>query len=252
MKALLENSEFVSLPGENYYIFAGGTKPYHAGHNQLIEGIIEDAAKDPTGAGKAVIFVGLGSRPPVMSDQVLQVWQKYIEPYLQQKAESLGVPLHIEYGGGPIGKGLYMLKQASDACERGEGVSNKFFIYSDPEDTEANYLTRKFSKRNPEKELASSPPKYYKALSEFEPCPINFMSLVDPSRFTRGEGTPDISGTTMRSFISSGDFSSFAAGLPAWMDIVAADIYEMYRSNLDSPDEAALREHFSRFFASKG
>jgi len=252
MKVLLENSEFVSSPGENYYIFAGGTKPYHAGHNQLIEGIIEDAAKDPDGLGRAIIFVGLGSRPPVMSDQVLEVWQKYIEPYLRQKAESLGVPIHIEYGGGPIGKVLYMLKQASDSCEIGETVSNKFFIYSDPEDTEKNYLTRKFSKRNPEKELASSPPKYYKALSELEPCPINFMSLVDPTSVTRGEGTPDISGTAMREFITKGDFNSFAAGLPAWMDTIATDIYEMYRSNLDSPGESALREHFSRFFTFKG
>jgi len=250
MKILLENSEFIASPNENYYIFAGGTKPYHSGHNQLIESIIEDAAKDPNGNGTALIFVGLGSRPPIMSDQVLEVWQKYIEPYLQQKASALGVPLHIEYGGGPIGKVLYMLKQANDACATGQLMSNKFFIYSDPEDTKLNYLTRKFSKRTG-KELASSPPKYYGDLSAVEPCPINFMSLIEPSRFTRGEGTPNISGTAMREFIEQGSFSSFAAGLPAWMDSIATDIYEIYRSNMNNDEMVAIREHFARFFVLK-
>jgi hypothetical protein len=247
----IEDSSFISTPGENYYIFAGGTKPYHAGHNQLIESIIEDAAKDPSGNGKAVIFVGLGSRPPVMSKQVLHVWQTYIEPYLSVKASSLGVPLHIEYGGGPIGKVLALLKEAGEKCSLTGNVDNQFFIYSDPEDTEHNYLTPKFSKRTGE-ELKSSPPRYYASLTDHDPCPVNFMSVVDPSRFTRGEGTPNISGTAMREAIVAGNFQKFAEGLPIWMDSIASDIYELYKSNVTTNESLVLKNYFSRFMGYKG
>jgi len=239
-------SSFVSSPNENYYIFAGGTKPYHAGHDQLIESIIEDASKDPSGNGKVVIFVGLGSRPPVMSNQVLHVWQTHIEPYLTKKAESLGVPIHIEYGGGPIGKVLAMLKDGSEKCLLTGEPENKFFIYSDPEDTTKNYLEPKFSKRTGQ-ELKSSPPKYYESLLDHEPCPVNFMSIIDPQRFTRGEGTPDISGTAMREAIVQGDFEKFSNGLPGWMDSIASDIYELYRSNIMTNEAISLQNYFSRF-----
>ena len=49
---------FKVSPGENYYIFAGGTKPFHAGHDQMIMHAINDAAQDPN--GRVLLFIGLG------------------------------------------------------------------------------------------------------------------------------------------------------------------------------------------------
>ena len=171
---------FKPVPGENYYIFAGGTKPYHAGHDQMIMHAINDAAKDPN--GRVLLFIGLGDRGVLKGANMAAVWKEIIEDYY----ESISPNIHIEYGGGPVGKVLGLLSYANQIAAQGNYPENRFYIYSDPEDTEQYYLLPKFSKKDPSVELKSSPPKYYQNLRSLDPPGVTFMGQADPARFTRG------------------------------------------------------------------
>jgi len=205
---------FQVVPGENYYIFAGGTKPFHAGHDQMIMHAINDAAQDPN--GRVLLFIGLGDRGALKGESMQQVWSTYIEDYY----ESVSPNIHIEYGGGPVGKVLALLKEANELAHTGVRPDNMFYIYADPEDTQGYYLLPKFSKKDPSVELKSSPPKYSDALRSMDPVGVSFMGADFPDRFTRGGegGTLDISGTKMREYLEMGDVESFKSGLPSWMD----------------------------------
>ena len=221
----------------HYYLFAGGTKPYHAGHDAMIKSVIDDA-KASNYPNKVVgLFIGLGGRGKdeemeISGDQVKQLWQTMIEPHLEEYAE--GIPLHVEYGGGPVGKVLGVLKAANDNPQAGI----KVFIYSDPKDTKDNYMTKRFSKRDMKahpddpsqwKELGSSPPNIYKDLrlaqpeevykpgEEYKDRDVMFMGSVRPDKFERGEGMPDISGTKMRQFGYKGEKESFIEGIPQFI-----------------------------------
>ena len=131
---------FQVVPGENYYIFAGGTKPFHAGHDQMIMHAINDAAQDPK--GRVLLFIGLGDRDALKGESMQTVWSTYIEDYY----ESISPNIHIEYGGGPVGKVLALLKDANTIALSGMRPDNMFYIYSDPEDTQQYYLLPTYSK----------------------------------------------------------------------------------------------------------
>jgi hypothetical protein len=205
---------FQVTPGENYYIFAGGTKPFHAGHDQMIMHAINDAAQDPN--SKVILFIGLGDRGALKGEAMQQVWTAYIEDHY----ESISPNIRIEYGGGPVGKVLALLKEANALAQTGVRPDNMFYVYADPEDTQGYYLLPKFSKKDPSVELKSSPPKYSDALRSMDPPGVSFMGADFPDRFTRGGegGTLDISGTKMREYLETGDIDSFKSGLPDWMD----------------------------------
>lgn len=214
---LYEN--FQPTPGVNYHIFAGATKPFHAGHDQMIMKVLEAADRDPL--GQALIFIGLGNRPPVRGEDMGRIWQEIIEPYYR----TIDPGFHLEYGGGPVGKVLQLLGQANQHARQGFPVQNKFFIYSDPKDTQDYYLTPKYAKRkkhpdDPDVELPSSPRRYTDILRAMEQSPVVFMGQLHPELFTRGgeQGTIDISGSDMRDYLEDGDIDSFYAGLPDWMN----------------------------------
>ena len=207
---------FQVVPGENYYIFAGGTKPFHAGHDQMIMHAINDAVQDPN--GRVLLFIGLGDRGVLKGEAMQAVWSAYIEDYY----ESISPNIHIEYGGGPVGKVLSLLKDANTIALSGQRPGNMFYIYSDPEDTQQYYLLPTYSKRNPGVELKSSPPLYSAALRGLDPAGVSFMGAEHPERFTRGGegGTIDISGTKMREYLEpkTRNVEAFKAGLPSWME----------------------------------
>jgi hypothetical protein len=213
---------FQVVPGENYYIFAGGTKPFHAGHDQMIMHAINDSLQDPN--GRVLLFIGLGDRDILRGEDMQTVWSAYIEDYY----ESMSPNIYIEYGGGPIGKVLTLLKQANDLALAGLRSENMFYIYSDPEDTQDYYLLPKYSKKDPSIELKSSPPKYTSALRALDPPGVSFMGADYPERFTRGGkgGTINISGTKMREYLAAGNNDKFMIGLPNWMsDTTKQDIF---------------------------
>ena len=212
------------VPGENYYIFAGGTKPFHAGHDQMIMHAINDAEQDPK--GRVLLFIGLGDRGPLKGESMQVVWTNYIEDHY----ERISPNIHIEYGGGPVGKVLSLLKDANTMALSGMRPDNMFYIYSDPEDTQQYYLLPTYSKRNPGVELKSSPPKYSSALRGLDPAGVSFMGADQPDRFTRGgkDGTLDISGSKMREHLISNNIAEFSAGLPVWLDeVVKQNIFDI-------------------------
>ena len=213
-KAMRQGLGFKAVPGQNYYIFAGGTKPFHAGHDQMIMHAINDAKQDPK--GRVILYIGLGDRGPIRGELMHQVWENVIEPYYN----SISPNIVIEYADGPVGKVLSLLKIANEIAIDGVRPENMFYIYSDPEDTKDYYLLPKFSKKDPTIELKSSPPGYTANLRGLEPPGVSFMGADFPDRFTRGgeSGTMDISGTKMREYLSNNDMINFMKGLPTWMD----------------------------------
>ena len=213
-KAMRQGLGFKAIPNENYYIFAGGTKPFHAGHDQMIMHAINDAKQDPN--GRVLLYIGLGDRGPIIGDKMYKVWQEIIEPYYT----SISPRINIEYAGGPVGKVLALLKSANEIALAGTRPNNMFYIYSDPEDTQEYYLLPKFSKKDPTIELKSSPPSYSAQLRGMDPPGVSFMGADHPDRFTRGGegGTLDISGTKMREHLGNRDIKKFKNGLPSWMD----------------------------------
>ena len=141
-----EFTKYVDVPfidNANYYIFAGGTKPFHNGHYKLMEGIINSANNDKSGKKPIVIFyIGLGSRGgtadevAINADDVYEIWKKIVEPHLQTLAND-NVDVYVEYGGGPVQKVLYL----KGKLNRGEIKNSKIIVYSDDNDVVENYLT---------------------------------------------------------------------------------------------------------------
>ena len=137
-KAMKLGKGFKAVEGENYYIFAGGTKPFHAGHDQMIMHAINDASQDPN--GRVLLYIGLGDRGPINGDQMYKIWQDIIEPYY----ESISPNIYIEYAGGPVGKVLSLLRTADNIAAQGVRPKNMFYVYSSADDTQGYYLLPKF------------------------------------------------------------------------------------------------------------
>ena len=54
---------------------------------------------------------------------------------------------------------------------------------------------------------------------------VRFPGEEDPAGFTRGEGSPNVSGTAMRQAIQGCDMEAFRAGLPDGVD--AENVYNI-------------------------
>jgi hypothetical protein len=111
----------------------------------------------------------------------------------------------VRYGGAPVQK---VYQEIGDAAKAGS--SDTYFVYSDATDTMRNY---------PE----HSRVKYMEPL--YSQGQVIFPAEEDPSQFTRGEGSPDVSGTAMRRAIQSCDLEAFRTGLPAGVD--AENVYNI-------------------------
>ena len=78
-----DNKSNILKDNTSYYVFAGGTKPFHAGHDMLLNKIIQDAKSDP-GNSVACFFIGLGNRKggpeqiEIRGAQVKRIWKKKI------------------------------------------------------------------------------------------------------------------------------------------------------------------------------
>ena len=164
-------------------------KPYHAGHHALIT----IAAKQND---KVIVFVSTSDRKragqfPVYGEDMKRIWQEEIEKILPSNV----MPI---YGGSPVRNVYEVLGQANE-----EADNTKYIIYSDPEDTKINYPICNRLKYFPE--------LYEKGL-------VMCAAEISPDTFTRGVGTPDVSGTKLRAALENNDFETFAAGLPDGVD----------------------------------
>jgi len=164
-------------------------KPYHAGHHALIT--IASQQND-----KVIVFVSTSDRKrsgqfPIYGKDMERIWKEEIERILPSNV----MPI---YGGSPVRNVYEILGQANE-----EGGDIKYVIYSDPEDTEINYPV-------------CNRLKYFPEL--YEAGLVACAAEVSPETFTRGVGTPDISGTKLRAALANNDFETFAAGLPAGVD----------------------------------
>ena len=161
-------------------------KPYHAGHHALVE---KAAAENE----KVILFVSTSNRHrrgefPIDGADMAKIWREELEGIMPGNVD-------IQYGGSPVRKVWETLGQANDSES-----PDTYVVYSDPTDTAQNY---------PEANLE----KYCGNLRSSGQCLL--AAEEDPSGFTRGEGTPNISGTKVRTMLESGDFEGFSAAMPA-------------------------------------
>jgi len=171
-------------------------KPYHAGHHWLVE----KAAREND---HVILFVSVSDRKrkgekPILGQDMVRVWREELEPIMPHNVE-------IRYGGSPV-QNVY--KEIQEAGEAGSG--NVFFVYSDATDTALNY---------PEKNRIRWMEPLY-SLGQ-----VRFPGEEDPAGFTRGEGSPNVSGTAMRRALQVQDVEAFRAGLPRGVD--AENIYSI-------------------------
>lgn len=164
-------------------------KPYHAGHHALVT--MAAAEND-----EVWLFVSTSDRKrkgemPLLGADMLRVWKEHLEPIMPPN-------VNVEYGGSPVQK-VYVTLQDAEGLVSGD----VWTVYSDPEDTALNY---------PEKNRLKYFPRLYEAGQ------VVFAAEEDPGRFTRGAGTPDVSGTKMRAALASGDREAFRRGMPAGVD----------------------------------
>ena len=191
-----EAMEFGSI--ETIGLVPMAAKPYHAGHHALIT----IAAKQND---KVIVFISTSNRTrpeefPIYGADMERIWKEEIEKILPSNV----MPI---YGGSPVRNVYEVLGQANE-----EVTDTNYIIYSDPTDTEINYPICNRLKYFPE--------LYEKGL-------VMCAAEISPDTFTRGVGTPDVSGTKLRAALQNKDFETFAAGMPTGVD--AEKIFRILR-----------------------
>ena len=184
-------------------------KPYHTGHHWLVE----KAAREND---KVIVFVSTSDRKrkgefPILGRDMERVWREELEPIMPSNVE-------IHYGGAPVRK---VYEEIGSAAERDS--LDTYLVYSDAIDTMRNY---------PEAQRI----KYMDPL--YTSGQVRFPGQENPEEFTRGEGSPDVSGTAMRDALQDYNLDLFSMGLPAGVN--AENVYNILRNKVD---ESMLREY---------
>ena len=193
-------------------------KPYHAGHHWLVE-------KAAGENDRVIVFVSVSDRirkgeVPIKGQDMMRVWREEIEDIMPSNVE-------IRYGGAPVQK---VYQEIADAA-LGE-TSDTFFVYSDAVDTARNY---------PEKNRI----KYMEPL--YSLGQVRFPGEENPEAFTRGEGSPDVSGTSMRRAMQTCDISALQAGLPQGVN--AQNVHNILCGQNNEINERLLRSFVSSVIA---
>ena len=185
-------------------------KPYHAGHHALVTAA---AAEND----KVILFVSTSDRKrkdefPIYGSDMVRVWKEELEAIMPGNAT-------IQYGGSPVGKVYDTIGQA---CKIEEDDIT-YVVYSDPADTAQNYPQ-------------ANRDKYMQPLCD--QGKVIFAAEENPKAFTRGVGTPNISGTAMREALEEGKFEYFASNMPTGVN--AKNIYNILRRDVN---ENVLRKY---------
>ena len=162
-------------------------KPYHAGHHYLVERAAGENEE-------VILFVSTSDRKrkgqfPILGADMERVWREELEPIMPAN-------VRVEYCGSPVRK---VYDTIGNACQV-DGVQETYVVYSDPTDTAQNY---------PQKQRD----KYMQPLCDRGQ--VIFAAEENPAAFTRGAGSPNVSGTKMREALQDNNFEEFAAGMPA-------------------------------------
>lgn len=157
---------------------AMSAKPFHRGHDALIR----DASRE---CDQVHVYVSLTDRKrpgevPVLGTDMAVIWRELVEP---------GLPgnVAVEYGGEPVGKVWAFLGRAKET-----GSRDTFVIYGDETDLAARFKPM--------------------ALAKYAgPLQANGqIELRTTARIT--------SATAVRRAIGAGDFATFKAEMPKWLD----------------------------------
>ena len=175
-------------------------KPYHAGHHSLVQ--TASAEND-----QVLLFISLSDRKrkgelTIRGGDMEKVWKEQIESILPPNVSPV-------YGGIPVRKVYETLGDAENQLLTTGETPATYTVYSDPTDTARNYPP-------------ANRQKYFPTL--FSEGYVEFAGEENPGAFTRGEGTPDVSGTSMRAAIQSCDLGALRKGLPQGID--AQKIYD--------------------------
>ena len=165
-------------------------KPYHAGHHYLVE---RAAAENE----EVILFVSTSDRLrkgefPIYGADMQRVWVEELESIMPPNVT-------IEYGGSPVRK---VYDTIGEACKI-DGVEETYVVYSDPTDTAQNY-----------------PPEYRDKYMQplCDQGQVVFAAEENPQAFTRGSGSPNISGTKLREALELNKFEDFATAMPEGVD----------------------------------
>ena len=177
-------------------------KPYHSGHHSLVT----TAASEND---EVILFVSTSDRLrdgefPIYGKDMVKIWTEELERIMPSN-------VRIEYGGSPVRK-VYQQIESACAIDHDDDV---FTVYSDPQDTAQNYP-------------ASARNKYMEPMCGLGK--VVFAAEEDPGRFTRGEGTPDVSGGKLRHYLESNNPERFAEFMPPGVN--SKNIFDILRSSL--------------------
>jgi len=181
-----ENTDLSPITGEEVEVIGlvpMSAKPFHEGHMSLIRKASDEC-------NRVIVYVSTSDRKkkgefPIFGEDMKYIWENILEDSIKDKYPDVG----FEYGGSPVGKVYEKLKEANNIQDE-----NVYRVYSDIEDT---------AKRFPAK---------YKELyfgDLYNRGKVIFPAEESPESFTRGKGSADISGTTMRSYLSNGQEDKF-------------------------------------------
>ena len=189
-------------------------KPYHAGHHALVE----RAASEND---EVLLYISLSDRKrkgemTIKGADMEVIWKEEIEKILPGNVTPI-------YGGVPVRQVYEILGDAEEKLARGE-VPPVYTVYSDPVDTSRNYSE-------------DYRQKYFPTV--VEKGHVVFAGEANPAAFTRGVGTPDISGTKMRGHLACGEQAEFASGLPDGVD--KDRIFDMLCPLESRKDESLMR-----------
>tara|TARA_A100000164_G_C21734185_1_gene689101 strand:- start:159 stop:767 length:609 start_codon:yes stop_codon:yes gene_type:complete len=160
-------------------------KPYHSGHDALVN--MASRNNDAV-----FIYVSLSDRIrkgeyPIKGWQMEKVWMEELLKIMPDNVE-------VIFGGSPV-RNIY--EYIDDANQ--ESSEDIITIYSDVRDTRNNYSM-------------SARIRYMGEM--YQNNQIRFAAEENPEGLERGIGTPDISGTEMRTYLERKNKTAFVENLP--------------------------------------
>ncbi len=169
-------------------------KPYHAGHHALVTAAAGEN-------DEVLLYISLSDRKrkgevPISGADMQAIWKEEIEKILPGNVTPV-------YGGVPVRNVYEVLQDAeSKLIETGE-LEHVYTVYSDPVDTSRNFGEAQRQKYFP---------------TAWKEGHILFAAEENPGAFTRGEGTPNVSGTALRQSLEVCDLETFRKGMPQGVD----------------------------------